>query len=123
MLSEVALPTVKWSCTLNPSTSSAASARDAVDCRDTNAAASAPTSLLGKAAKPSSESDTQLHIDSPHLVEVAGYYAAMLDMTNPNARQWMKDVIIEEMISIGSSGWMADFGEAMPCEGAPSSLA
>lgn len=39
----------------------------------------------------------------------------MVDLTNPEARQWMKDIIKYEMIAKSlSSGWMADFGEYAP---------
>ncbi|KAL1526228.1 hypothetical protein AB1Y20_014952 [Prymnesium parvum] len=52
-----------------------------------------------------------------HMVEVAGYWAALIDLTNPAAREWIKRVLRAEMIAKGSSGWMADFGEALPCDG------
>ena len=39
----------------------------------------------------------------------------MLDTTNPEAREWMKNIIKYEMIqNTSSSGWMADFGEYLP---------
>jgi len=39
----------------------------------------------------------------------------MLDATNPQAYEWMKDIIKYEMIDkTGVSGWMADFGEYVP---------
>ena len=38
-----------------------------------------------------------------------------LDVTNPEAVEWMKDIIKENLIGeAGSYGWMSDFGEAVP---------
>jgi len=46
----------------------------------------------------------------------------MLDLTNPAARAWMVETVLHrEMLGPQadglSDGWMADFGEALPCEG------
>lgn len=49
----------------------------------------------------------------PYLIGQGGFSAAMVDLTNEAARTWLKD-IIKEQIGIGVSGWMADFGEALP---------
>lgn len=56
------------------------------------------------------------------------FSAGMLDLSNPEARQWLKRVLREEMLARGFSGWMADFGEALPYEarlasGEPAALA
>lgn len=56
------------------------------------------------------------------------FSAGMLDLSNPEARQWIKQVLREEMLARGFSGWMADFGEALPYEaklasGEPAALA
>ena len=41
--------------------------------------------------------------------------AGMLDLSNPDARLWIKQVIKQEMIGKAkASGWMGDFGEALP---------
>jgi sulfoquinovosidase len=37
-----------------------------------------------------------------------------VDLTNPEARAWIKAIIKEELIGNGASGWMADFGEGLP---------
>jgi len=50
----------------------------------------------------------------PYLVKNTDFDAAMLDLANPEARVWMKDVIKQQVIGAGASGWMADFGEALP---------
>ena len=40
----------------------------------------------------------------------------MLDISNPQAAAWIKTVIQENMLGIGLSGWMADFGEYLPTD-------
>jgi len=49
-----------------------------------------------------------------YLVTVTTFPAAMVDLTNPAAFRWIKDVIKKNMIGIGLAGWMADFGEYLP---------
>lgn len=44
------------------------------------------------------------------------FFAGMMDFTNPDAVAWYKNLIKREMIALGLSGWMADFGEALPCD-------
>ena len=49
------------------------------------------------------------------LLEVTAFEVGLLDLSNPAARDWMKAVITDEMMTAaGCSGWMADFGEALP---------
>ncbi|HOM09706.1 MAG TPA: alpha-glucosidase [Spirochaetota bacterium] len=43
--------------------------------------------------------------------DTTGIIAGTLDLTNPQTREWIKNVIKEHMIGIGLGGWMADFGE------------
>lgn len=50
----------------------------------------------------------------PYRVETTDFSAAFVDLTNPEARAWIKDVIREELLGNGASGWMADFGEGLP---------
>lgn len=51
------------------------------------------------------------------MLPVTAFDVAMLDLTKPDARAWMKSVIKTEMIDkAGCSGWMADFAEALPFE-------
>jgi len=42
---------------------------------------------------------------------------SMLDLSNPEARVWIKGIIKKNMLDIGLDGWMADFGEYLPTEG------
>jgi len=48
---------------------------------------------------------------SPYLIPFGGFKGYMLDLTNPDARTWIKDIIRRNMIGNGLSGWMADFAE------------
>ncbi|MFQ3547315.1 MAG: alpha-glucosidase [Termitinemataceae bacterium] len=51
-----------------------------------------------------------------YLVTITTFPAAMLDLSNPEAVTWIQDVIRRNMIGIGLSGWMADFGEYLPTD-------
>ena len=57
----------------------------------------------------------------PYMVEISDFSAAMVDLTNPEARDWMKGVIKDNLIGGGASGWMADFGEGLPYDAVLSS--
>jgi sulfoquinovosidase len=55
---------------------------------------------------------------TPFLNKNSNFHAALLDLTNPDARSWIKNVIKTEMIEKArASGWMNDFGEAIPFDG------
>jgi alpha-glucosidase len=49
-------------------------------------------------------------------VTITDFPAAMIDLTNPECRRWIKEIIKTNMIGIGLSGWMADFGEYIPAD-------
>ncbi len=51
-----------------------------------------------------------------YLVTITVFPAAMIDFTNPAAYEWYKSLIRKNMIGIGLSGWMADFGEYLPTD-------
>ena len=51
-----------------------------------------------------------------YLVKITTFPAAMVDLTNPDACEWIKNVIKKNMIELGLSGWMADFGEYLPTD-------
>lgn len=52
---------------------------------------------------------------SPYLIQNTDFSAGMIDLTNPQAWQWYSDLLQREVIeTAGASGWMADFGEALP---------
>jgi len=50
----------------------------------------------------------------PYWILNTSFSAVLLDLTNSDAREWIKDVIKKQLIKSGVSGWMADFGEALP---------
>ena len=50
----------------------------------------------------------------PYMIEAGDFSAAMVDLTNPGARKWIKGVLKENLLREGASGWMADFGEGLP---------
>lgn len=51
-----------------------------------------------------------------YLVKITTFPAAMVDLTNPKAYEWIKGIIKDNMIALGLSGWMADFGEYLPTD-------
>ena len=51
-----------------------------------------------------------------YYVTITTFPAAMVDLTNPDAYEWIKNVIKKNMIDFGFSGWMADFGEYLPTD-------
>ncbi|MBT1517348.1 alpha-glucosidase [Bradyrhizobium sp. SRL28] len=55
---------------------------------------------------------------TPFLNKNTNFSAALIDLSNPDTRTWIKNVIKTEMIQkAGASGWMHDFGEALPFTG------
>ena len=51
-----------------------------------------------------------------YLVKITTFPAAMVDLTNPDAYNWLKDIIKKNMVEFGLAGWMADFGEYLPTD-------
>lgn len=51
-----------------------------------------------------------------YLIDFGEFYGSIVDLTNPQAFQWYKEVIQTNLIDLGLSGWMADFGEYLPCD-------
>lgn len=50
----------------------------------------------------------------PYLILNTDFYFGMVDLTNPDAVNWYKNVIRDQVLGAGASGWMADFGEGLP---------
>ena len=50
----------------------------------------------------------------PYRIRISDFSAGLVDLTNPGARTWIKDIIRGELIGNRVSGWMADFGEGLP---------
>ncbi|MBM4379293.1 MAG: alpha-glucosidase [Deltaproteobacteria bacterium] len=54
---------------------------------------------------------------APYLLRVTAFDVGLLDLSNPAAQQWMKDVLKAEVMGRARcSGWMVDFAEALPFE-------
>ena len=54
---------------------------------------------------------------SIYHIKSTTFDAGMLDLTNPEAVRFTKDVLIKRnMLDLGVSGWMADFGEYLPVD-------
>jgi alpha-glucosidase len=51
---------------------------------------------------------------APYLIPNTSFSAGLVDLSHPEAWRWMKDVLRDEVLAAGVSGWMADFGEALP---------
>jgi len=47
-------------------------------------------------------------------IKTTTFQAGMIDLSNPDAFEYTKNMIIQNYINIGIKGWMADFGEYLP---------
>jgi len=56
--------------------------------------------------------------NNDYYVLMTDFPAAQIDFSNPNAVEWIKSIIKKEMIGIGLGGWMVDYGEYVPTDGA-----
>jgi alpha-glucosidase len=55
--------------------------------------------------------------DDPYLVDFGEFDCGVLDFTRAETRNWFADKVLgKEMLDIGVSGWMADFGEYLPTD-------
>lgn len=52
----------------------------------------------------------------PYLIKSTTFWAGIVDLTYPLAYAWYKEIIKTNMIDLGLSGWMADFGEYLPTD-------
>ncbi len=52
--------------------------------------------------------------DGTYELDQGGFEASLVDLTNARARSWFADVIADEVLTDGVSGFMADFGEGLP---------
>ena len=49
-----------------------------------------------------------------YVIKILSFFIGMLDLTNPQACTWFKDIIKNNMVDIGMDGWFADYGEYLP---------
>jgi sulfoquinovosidase len=62
--------------------------------------------LLARASRP-----------GPYCVDFGEFTAGIVDFTNPDAREWFAArILCTNMLALGLSGWMADFGEYLPID-------
>jgi alpha-glucosidase len=54
------------------------------------------------------------YLGKPYPIEMAGFEAYLIDLTNPVAFNWYKEWIKKELIGTGFAGWMAGYGEWLP---------
>ncbi|XP_039270676.2 sulfoquinovosidase-like [Styela clava] len=52
-----------------------------------------------------------------HVSDFGEFFCGTVDLTNPDAFNWYKNVIKTNLIDVGFRGWMADFGEYLPVDG------
>ena len=50
------------------------------------------------------------------LIDFGEFYCGGVDLTNPEAFHWFKELIKKNLIDFGLDGWMADFGEYLPAD-------
>jgi len=51
---------------------------------------------------------------TPYFITVTTFPSLLIDLSNSEARTWIKGVIKDELIANGFYGWMHDFAEALP---------
>lgn len=51
-----------------------------------------------------------------YLIDFGEFDSGFVDLTNSEACAWYKGVIQENMIALGLTGWMVDFGEYLPTD-------
>jgi sulfoquinovosidase len=51
-----------------------------------------------------------------YIEDFGEFLCGIVDLTNPEAFNWYKDVIKKNLIDQGMMGWMADFGEYLPVD-------
>ena len=55
------------------------------------------------------------NVGETYLIHSVSIQFAMVDFTNPDAWNWMKSLIKENLVIEGmAGGWMHDFGEYLP---------
>lgn len=50
------------------------------------------------------------------LTKATSFNFGIIDLTNPDAYQWLKKLLRDNYIKLGIMGWMADFGEYLPTD-------
>ena len=50
------------------------------------------------------------------LTQATSFKFGIIDLTNPKAYEWFKDLMKKNLVGLGMMGWMADFGEYLPTD-------
>ncbi|MCU0296837.1 MAG: alpha-glucosidase, partial [Candidatus Nanopelagicales bacterium] len=53
-------------------------------------------------------------VGDTYIVQTIGFPTALVDLTNPDARDWYADIIATQLLGVGATGFMADFAEYTP---------
>ncbi len=53
---------------------------------------------------------------TPYAIGNTSFNAYLVDLTNEAARQWLKSILVDQILGVGVHGFMADFGEALPAD-------
>ena len=53
-------------------------------------------------------------VGDTYIVQTFGFPTALVDLTNPAARDWYADIIATQLLGVGATGFMADFAEYTP---------
>jgi len=51
-----------------------------------------------------------------YITDFGEFFCGIVDLTNPKAFNWYKEIIKNNIIGLGIKGWMADFGEYLPVD-------
>lgn len=51
-----------------------------------------------------------------YIIKDKTYYSGIVDLSNPRAYKWFKEIIKKNIIELGFSGWIADFGDYLPSD-------
>ncbi len=51
-----------------------------------------------------------------YRLDQGGFEASLVDLSNPEARDWYADVVATQVLGVGAVGFMADFGEGLPLD-------
>ncbi len=56
-----------------------------------------------------------------YIYDFGGLMAGLIDLSNPSARAWFKQIVIENILNLGFCGYFADMGDVLPADAVLSS--
>lgn len=51
-----------------------------------------------------------------YVLQVAGGHLALVDLSHPEARAWLKGLLASSLLGLGAGGWLADSGGLLPAD-------